>query len=62
MSAKHGRMEGAEHLSNNWVYGLLPVAKPKDRICQRMDHKEGMFKGELREGKNANPAQIAYMP
>lgn len=49
-------VEGAEHLSDNWVYGLVPVAKPKDRMCQRMDHKEGTFKGELREGKNANPA------
>jgi len=61
MSAKNGGVEGAEHLSDNWVYGLVPVAKPKDRMCQRMDHKEGI-KGELGEGKNANPAQIAYMP
>lgn len=44
------------------LYWLVPSAKPKDGMCQRTDHKEGMFKGKLGEGKNANPAQIACMP
>lgn len=43
-------------------FWLMPLAKPKDRMCQRTDHKEEMFKGKLGERKNANPAQIAYMP
>jgi len=43
-------------------YWLVPLAKPKDRMCQRTDHKEGMLKGNLGEGKNAKPAQIARMP
>lgn len=39
-------------------YWLVPLAKPKDRMCQS-DHKEGMFKGKLEKRKNANSAQIA---